>query len=107
MKKEELLAASRKEKDLGREYESRVFIKSQLISSVVALLLGLSMCLIQYLVNGTVNIALLIVGLTASGTQTLFEGIKIKKVWPIVGGSLQLLVSLIFLIYWIVRLVEA
>ena len=94
MKNEDILLAAQKEKNRGQEYESKASVKSSLLGSAVAVLVGVVLFMLEYLIKDSVNVGLIAVGMTASGVQSLVEGIKVKKTYLIVIGSVQLLIAL-------------
>jgi len=100
----DILIAARKE-NKGKEYEDRASIRGSMLGGVVAIFLGLTLFLLEYCVKGTVNIGLIAIGMTASSVQSLYEGIKTKRIWMIVSGIIQGLVALFAIIAFILQTV--
>ena len=50
--------------------------KRQLLGTLVALLVGIGLFLLEYFINNSVNVGFIAVGMTASGVQSLYEGLK-------------------------------
>lgn len=105
MKDEDILLAAQKEKSRGKEYENKESIRSNLFGSFVALVVGMVLFLLEYFINNSVNIELIAVGMTAAGTQLLFEGLKVKKVYLVVFGIVQLIIAFMMILVFISRLV--
>ncbi len=95
MDKEKILEAARKNKRKGQEVENKVTVRGSLWGSFAAFVVGICLFLLEYFVRNTVNIGLLIVGMIALGVQSLYEGIKNKKVPLIVIGIVQSIVSVL------------
>ena len=106
MDNKEILEAAQRNKTRGNEYENQEFIKSSLLCSIVALIIGSILFLVEYFVKGNVNFSLIIVGLTATAVQLLYEGIKTKKRWLIIAGILQSLLWLVFVMIFVVQVVQ-
>jgi thiol:disulfide interchange protein len=96
MDKNEILKVAKKEKSKGKEFENRVGIKSNLVGLLAALIVGIILFLVEYFVKKTWNIALVAVFMTAAGVQMLYEGIRIKSIWRIIVGVIQILIALFF-----------
>ena len=105
MKNEEILLAAQKEKNRGKEFENKASIKSNLFGSFVALLVGILLFMLEYCIKDSVNVGLIAIGMTASGAQSLFEGIKVKKAYWIIIGAAQLLIALFAILVFISKLV--
>ena len=61
--------------------------------------------MLEYCIKDSVNVGLIAVGMTASGSQLLFEGIKVKKAYLIIMGIVQLLIALFAILVFIGKLV--
>ncbi len=96
MDKETILRAAQDEKAKGKEFENREGIRSNVVGLLAALCVGTILFLVEYFVKKTWNIALIAVFMTAAGVQMLYEGIRIKSVWRIIIGSIQLLIAIFF-----------
>ena len=105
MKNEEILLAAQKGKNRGREFENKASVKSNLLGSLMALLVGTLLFMLEYCIKDSVNVGLIAVGMTASGTQSLFEGIKVKKSYLIIIGVVQLLIALFLILVFVSKLV--
>lgn len=105
MKNEDILLAAQKEKNRGKEFENKASIKSNLFGSFVALLVGILLFMLEYCIKDSVNVGLIAIGMTASGAQSLFEGIKVKKAYWIIIGAVQLLIALFAILVFISKLV--
>lgn len=107
MKNKDILMAAQKEKSKGKEFENKQSVKSNLIGSLIALLVGIMLFLLEYFINSSVNIGLIAVGLTAAAVQSLFEGIKNRKVHMIIIGVVEALVTLFAILAFVSQLVTA
>jgi len=94
MNNEKILESARKNKDKGKEYEKKEVTRSNLLGSLVALIVGASLFLLEYLVDNSINIGFIAIGMTASGVQSLYEGFKIKKIYLLFSGIIQTLIAL-------------
>ena len=95
MNNEKILEAARKNKNRGKEFEQKESTRSSLLGSLVALLVGIGLFLLEYFINNSVNIGFIAVGMTASGVQSLYEGLKVRKLYLTVIGAIQTLIALI------------
>lgn len=105
MNNETILDSARKNKNRGREYENKAAIRSSLLGSFVALLVGICLFLLEYFINDSVNVELITVGMTASGVQSLYEGIKVKKAYLIIAGIIQILIAVFAILVFIGQVV--
>lgn len=105
MDKEKVLAAAQKNKYMGKEYENKVSIRGGIWSSFVALLVGVFLCLLEYFCDGTLNIGLIAVGLTASGVEFLYEGIKVKKTLMMVAGTIEAIAAIFVILAFVGQVV--
>ena len=106
MDKDKILKAAQTNKSNGKEYEHKQSIRGSLLSVVCALLVGIGLFLLEYLVRGTLNFGLIAVGMTASSAQYLYEGITVKKISLIILGAVQSFVALFFILAFIGRVVQ-
>lgn len=106
LNKNEILKAARAEKTKGKEYEDRVGIKSSVVGLLAALIVGIILFLVEYFVKKTWNIALVAVFMTAAGVQMLYEGIRIKSVWRVIIGIVQVLIALFFTLGFIGQVIS-
>ena len=100
-----ILAAARKNKGRGKEYENKESIRSNLLSSAIAISMGLILYMIEYFVKDSVNVSLIAVGITAACVQSLYEGIKTKKLYLIIIGCVELIIVIFALILFIAQVV--
>ena len=61
--------------------------------------------LLEYFINDTVNIGFIAVGMTASGVQSLYEGLKVRKLSLTVIGAIQTLIALIAILAFVGQVV--
>ena len=101
-----ILESARNNKGRGREYEKKVSVKSNLLSSAVAIVLGVILFLLEYFLNNSVNVSLIAVGMTAACVQSLYEGIKTKKIYLIAIGCVESLIVTFELLVFIVQAVS-
>ena len=105
MDKDKILAAARNEKHKGKEFENKESARSGLLSSAIALIVGISLFLLEYLVRDSVNIGLIAVGMTACGVDYLYTGVKLKQHYKTVIGTVQLLIAILFVLLFIAKVV--
>lgn len=105
MEKNQILEAARKNKNRGQEYENKESVRSNLLSSLIALMIGIALFLIEYFVKHSINVSLIAVGMTAACVQALYEGIKTKKVYLIIIGCVESIIVVGTLFMFIVRVV--
>lgn len=105
MNKEEILAAARRNKQRGCEFENRVTTKSSLLGFFIALILSIFLFFFEYFFDGTANWGLVSVVMTAAGVQSLFEGIKMGKKYSLIIGILMLVLAVVSVIFFIKQVV--
>lgn len=93
MDKEKILEAARVEKNRGKEYENKEATRSSLLGSAIALLVGVALFLIEYCIKDSINVSLIAVWTTMAGVQSLYEGIKVKKLYLVIFGVVQLFIA--------------
>ena len=103
--KSKILAAARNEKHKGKEFENKESARSGLLSSAIALIVGIGLFLLEYFVRDSVNIGLIAVGMTACGVDYLYTGVKLKQHYKTVIGSVQLLVAILFILFFVAKVV--
>ena len=101
MKKEDILKAAQNERKRANEYENKESLRSGLVGSLAALIVALLLITIEYRSKGTINIGLVAAGMTAAGTDNLFEGIKLKKTGKVIFGAIELLFAAVFILAFI------
>lgn len=95
--KEEILKAAQKDRYSGKEAESRAGVKATLLGSIIALIVGAVLFLLEFFIKKSWNFGLIAVAMTASCVQLLYEGIKLKTVRKIIVGSVEAIVALLFI----------
>jgi len=105
MNKEEILKVAQEEKR-GDEYEKKACIKGNFCGTFVAIILGVILFVIEYLIKGFANISLIACGMTLAGVQLVVEGIKAKKIKHVIIGVLFLIVAFIALLGFVGGLLE-
>ena len=106
MEKNKILEAARNNKSRGCEYESKESMRSSILGSIIAMLVGIVLFMVEYFVKDTVNISLIAVGMTAACVQALYEGIKSKKIYLIVIGGIDTLIVLFSILVFIAQVVS-
>lgn len=106
MDNEKILAAARKNKNRGKEYENKESTRSGIMGTLMALIVGTGLFLIEYFVMNSVNVGMIAVGMTACGVQSLYEGIKLRKNYLTVIGVVQSIIAIISIIVFIVQVVK-
>ncbi len=101
MNNEKILEAARKNKNRGKEFEQKESTRSSLLGTLVALLVGIGLFLLEYFINNSVNIGFIAVGMTALGVQSLYEG----KLYLTVIGAIQTLIALIAILAFVWQVV--
>ena len=107
MNNEKILEIAQRNKNRGKEYENKTAHMSSLWGSIAAVLVGLILFLIEYFISGSTNLGLIAVGLTALGVQYLYEGIKIKKLYQIVFGVIQMFIAICAILVFVEKVVVA
>ena len=105
MEKNKILEAARNNKAKGREYEQIESVRGSLLGSFAAIIVGLALFLIDYFVQGNVNISLIVVAMTAAWVQSLYDGIKSRKLHLIIVGGVEAIMAFAFLIVFITKVV--
>lgn len=105
MNNEKILEAARNNKNRGKEFEQKESTRSSLLGTLIALLVGIGLFLLEYFVNNSVNIGLIAIGMTSFGVQSLYEGIKIKKSYLILIGAIQTSIALIAILAFVAQVV--
>lgn len=106
MEKKQILEAAQKNKNRGCEYENKESVKSSLLGAVIAILVGIALFLVEYFAQGSVNVSLIAVGMTAACVQSLYEGIKNKKTYLIIIGCIETLVVIFAFLVFIAQVVS-
>ena len=90
MDKNSILAAAQADKYRGQEYERNESIRSNLLSSAIALTVGAILFLLEVFVFKRWNLSLIIVILSFAGVDSLYEGIKFRRYHMTAIGVIQL-----------------
>ena len=102
MDKKEILAKAQKE-NKGQEYESYAIKKNTNWALFGGGVLGVVMIAIEYLMQGTINSALIVLFGVMGGIMNLLDGIKTRKMSLIIVGVMCLLSAIIFFAYFLVQ----
>ena len=100
-----ILAAARKDKHRGQEYENKESIRSNLLSSAITLAIAGVLLLVEILATDHWNVSLIIVILVFTGVDRLYEGLKLKRHLKTISGIIKLLVALVFVFIFIGQVV--
>ncbi len=103
MDKNEILNAAQKNNN-GKEYENKAEVKSNILSAFAALVVGAILFFFEYLKAGSFNWGIAAIVLTACATQSLYEGIKLKRLLWIVIGAIEAILALVTFVAAIVKL---
>lgn len=105
MNKEKILESARNNKEKGMEFENKIATRSSILGCLVAVIVGIGLFLLEYFIKDSTNVGLIAVGMTALGTQSLYEGIKVKKIYLIIVGAIQLIITLFAILVFIGQVV--
>ena len=107
MNKDNILAAARREKFKGKEFENKEEIRSSTIGYAIVLILGIILVLVEYFAKGTLHFGMLALGATSVGVDNLFLGIKFTKYGKIIFGACMLFIAALFILIYIGQVVAA
>ena len=105
MDNNKILEMARKNKRRGREYESNQSIRSNLLGSAIAMVVGIILFLIEYFVKDSVNISLITVAMVALCVEFLYEGIKTKKLYLIAMGIIEAIIAVLSILVFVVQVI--
>lgn len=105
MEKNKILEAARNNKNKGQEYENKESVRSSLFGAAASIVVGIILFLVEYFVKDSVNISLIAVGMTMVSVQSLYEGIKNKKIYLIILGIIQALIVIFSILLFIKQVV--
>lgn len=105
MDKNSILNAAKKEKNRGMEYEGRIIKQGFAWGMLVAVIFSVVLVMTEYLANGTVNIGVIAVIITMTGIQSLYEGIKLKKRYLIITGSVETVIAVLYTVLYVYKVV--
>ncbi len=101
-----ILEVARSNKTRGQEYENKASVRSNLLGSAIALIVGVILFLVEYFVKNSINVSLIAVGMTAACVQSLYEGIKTKRIYLIIIGCVEAIIVLFALLIFIAQVVS-
>ena len=100
MNREDILAAARENGMKNEEYENHTLIKSGNIAVTIGMLIGMVLFFAELIIKKEINIALSTVIFSISASQSIYEGIKLrKKVCVIVGSFISVLAVLSLILF--------
>ena len=105
MENKTILEAARNNKGRGREYENKESVRSSLLGSAIAIVIGMILFLVEYFVKDSVNVSLIAVGMTTACVQSLYEGIKTEKTYLIVIGCVESIIVIFALLVFLAQVV--
>ncbi len=105
MKQEEILRFAQQDGKRGQEFERREANRGVFLGTLVAIIIGIVLFLLEYYILGNINIGLLVVGITAAAVQALYEGIRTRTIWLIILGAVEAVLSLVTILAFIGKLV--
>lgn len=105
MEKDKILEMSRKNKKRGQEYENREKMKNSTWASLVGVVVAVPMLWLEYFKQGTLNSPLLVIMAVMAGVMHLMDGIKVKKVFWIVLGAVELCLAAFFFVCFLSKVV--
>lgn len=101
MDKEQILAAARKNKYRGQEYENRETDRSSTLTCFITLFVAVGLYMLEYFIKGSTNVGLIAVWLTLAGVDSLYEGIKLKQLHKTILGVLLTLGAVIAILFFV------
>ena len=101
-----ILEAAKNNIGRGQEYENKESVRSSLLGSAIAVVIGVILFLIEYFAKDSINVSLIAVGMTAACVQSLYEGIKTKKTYLIVVGCVESLIVIFALLVFLAQVVS-
>ncbi len=105
MNKDEILAKSRKENENQDEMELEVFAKSGQKACAVGGIVCVLIIILQSIFKNSVDFSVWAVYLSMTGTMLLYKYIKLKKKHELIFGLMQLILAVVFLVFYILKLV--
>ncbi|MBQ6789342.1 MAG: hypothetical protein IJO52_07250 [Clostridia bacterium] len=106
MNSKEILEAARKNKERGKEFETKEINRSNSLGLIAAMVVGLVLYLLEFFLKGTMNIGIGAFGMTAAGVQSLYEGIRLKRTSIIIAGIIVSLLAVLLIIMFIIQVVS-
>lgn len=105
MDREKILAAARKDKHRGQEYENKEALRSSALSCFITLFVAVGLYLLEYFIKGSMNVGLIAVWLTPVGVDYLYEGIRLKQPRKTIIGVFLTLGAVIAILFFVGQVV--
>ena len=102
MKKIEILEAARNNGNRENEYEAHENKTASLVSFLATIAVILVLLALELFIKKNINVSLIIVGITAMGTETLYNSKLSKSKWKTALGIICLLLALVMIIAYMV-----
>ena len=106
MNKDEILEKSRQENKHKDEMEKEVFLKAGQRSCAVGSIICALIIVLETFFADHVNLSILALYFAMTGTILLSKYSKLKKIHELIFGSIQLVLSAICMVLYIMRLVR-
>lgn len=106
MNKDEILEKSRQENKHKDEMEKEVFLKAGQRSCAVGSIICALIIVLETFFADHVNLSILALYFAMTGTMLLSKYSKLKKIHELIFGSIQLVLSAICMVLYIMRLVR-
>ena len=106
MNKDEILEKSRQENKHKDEMEKEVFLKAGQRSCAVGSIICALIIVLETFFADNVNLSILALYFAMTGTMLLSKYSKLKKIHELIFGSIQLVLSAICMVLYIMRLVR-
>ena len=106
MNKDEILEKSRQENKHKDEMEKEVFLKAGQRSCAVGSIICAIIIVLETFFADNVNLSILALYFAMTGTMLLSKYSKLKKIHELIFGSIQLVLSAICMVLYIMRLVR-
>lgn len=106
MNKDEILEKSRQENKHKDEMEKEVFLKAGQRSCAVVSIICAIIIVLETFFADHVNLSILALYFAMTGTMLLSKYSKLKKIHELIFGSIQLVLSAICMVLYIMRLVR-
>ena len=106
MDKESILKAAQENTYMGQEFERKESGRSNLLGSVVALCVSVTVMLVEFLCSHRWNWGLTVVLLVFAAVDSLYEGVRLKRPYMTVAGVVQLIGAAIAVYIFVSRVVN-
>lgn len=104
MKKEDILAASRKENKNQDLYEVEVLLKAGRIAYIAGCCLCMLICILQYIFSKTINWGCWVVNFGILGTVFLVKSVKLKSRHEIILTVVYYLICAFFIVGFVMSM---